>query len=322
MASITPLPTSSHPSQAIRPINLGRDVPAVMRLLNTVFSPTLDAEGRRALNSMNSTPAFLMRLHSFSSKTAAGFVFEADDKLVGNVSIIPTKIHGRTIIANVAVLDEYRRRGIARQMMDAALDHLYNRGIGTVLLQVDVHNEGAIKLYETLGFKTMGSTTYWLAGQSQIRSLSNPSAVDIRQLRSQDGAAAYELDRRVYPLDLNWPDPIRPNVYKPSMWQLLDGFINGRQSESWAIHDDKKLVAVGSIRSEWGRPHKLSLRIDPNERGRLTLPMLSKLLRRATYLRRRSISVEHPMNDALVHEYLLAANFRAKRQLATMKLVF
>ena len=59
-------------------------------------------------------------------------------------------------VMNVAVTSEFRRRGIAR----ALLEHLFEvtstderRGY---TLEVRVSNEGAIKLYETLGFVARG----------------------------------------------------------------------------------------------------------------------------------------------------------------------
>ena len=108
----------THPNETdgvhgqVRPINLSRDVPQLMRLLRLVFSPTLDADGRRALNALSSKPVTLLRLNRLAGGLTPGFVWEVDGTLVGNISIIPTQQRHRAIIANVAVHPDYRRQGL------------------------------------------------------------------------------------------------------------------------------------------------------------------------------------------------------------------
>ena len=320
--AISPFPTSEHSAHKIRPINYGRDMNQVVRLLNQVFSPTLDAEGRRALQNMNNQPPFLLRLQHLGRKTVPGFVWDFNGRVVGNISIVPTQSNKRVIIANVAVQEDFRRQGIARQLMDAALDHLETVNIKTVHLQVDVNNDSAIRLYESLGFKLIGSTTYWVATPTQMRELAPSSAIEIRPLRHHEQKAAYDVDLASYPADMRWPEPLTPETYKSTFWKSLNDALNGRQRETWVVETDRKLRAVASIDSDWGRPHRLAVRIPEADRQTLTLPMLSKLLRRIGYLRRRYVSIEHPIEDELMANYLVNANFRPKRHLSTMKLVF
>lgn len=296
-------------------------MPQVVRLLNQVFSPTLDADGRRALDNMGQTPPFLLRLQQFGARLAPGFVWEDDGAIVGNVSIIPTKAPGRVIIANVAVAPTHRRQGIAWQLMETTLNHLRANGMRVVVLQVDVHNTAAALLYERLGFDLVGSTAYWTAAPSQWHELAVAHEPPIQPLRADEYRAAYEVDCAGYPLDLNWPDPITRNQYRRGILERLDDFLNGRQCENWAVHDvDGRLLALAGIWSEWGRPHRLTVRVPAALRNELSRPLLAKLLRRLRYLHSRHVSIEHPLDDAVMHDLLSAANFRARRQLATMKL--
>ncbi len=315
-------PVPSRTLNPIRPINITRDMPQVMRLLNRVFSPTLDAEGRRALNNMSNQPSLLLRLNQLGHKIAPGFVYEDNGSIVGNVSIIPTSIKGRIIIANVAVDEAYRRRGIARMMMDAALDHLVERGINTVMLQVDVDNDGARRLYHDLGFDSMGSTTYWLASPSSWREISVPQSFKVRPMRPSEYRQAYAVDTSNFPLDLNWPDPIDRNTYRGGVMKWMDNFFNGKSSESWVVAEDDELLGVSTIWSEWGRPHRLTCRVNAANRDELLPPLFGKVLRRLKYARRRHVSIEHPMDDDLMNQLLVASNFYAKRNLTTMKLKF
>ncbi len=315
-------PAQSRSLSPIRPINITRDMPQVMRLLNRVFSPTLDAEGRRALNSMSNQPSLLLRLNQLGHKIAPGFVYEDGGTIVGNVSIIPTAAKGRIIIANVAVDESHRRRGIARMMMDATLDHLVERGINTVMLQVDVDNDGARRLYQDLGFKVMGSTTYWLASPSAWREISVPQSFKVRPMRATEYREAYAVDCSNFPIDLNWPDPINRNTYRGGFLTWMDNFLNGKSSESWVVDDADGLLGISTIWSEWGRPHRITCRVDAAHRDELLPPLFGKVLRRLKYARRRHVSIEHPMDDELMNQLLVAANFYAKRNLTTMKLSF
>ena len=59
-------------------------------------------------------------------------------------------------ITHVAVAPEYRRRGIARQLVQELIRQAQEVGISRFLLEVRVSNEGAIALYRELGFTDGG----------------------------------------------------------------------------------------------------------------------------------------------------------------------
>lgn len=50
----------------------------------------------------------------------------------------------------------YRRRGLARKVVETALRHAFDNGVFRVNLQVYVPNEPAIALYKTMGFVKYG----------------------------------------------------------------------------------------------------------------------------------------------------------------------
>lgn len=59
-------------------------------------------------------------------------------------------------VMNVAVSPDYRRCGLARQLMLALEAALSDKGITSLTLEVRVSNEPAIKLYERLGYVQVG----------------------------------------------------------------------------------------------------------------------------------------------------------------------
>lgn len=305
----------------IRPINLGRDVPAILKLLNLVFSPTLDASERQSLNTLSSQPYLVMRLGHATSPFSPGFVWVEQGNIIGNVSLIPTKQNYRVIVANVAVHPDHRRRGIAQRLMETSLNHLVNHRVRTVMLQVDVDNGSASRLYERLNFHTIGTQTYWQCSAGRVREItSNKYQRAIRPLRRNEYKRAFELDAAVRNVELNWPDPLLPNAYRVGLQSMWHNFMYGKAMETWVLPDPQdRMLAIGSIRSEWGKAHKLSLRC-PETHSDLARPLLAKLLRRLGYLRRRSVAVEHAAYDEVMNQLLNAANFRPKRTLSTMKL--
>jgi [ribosomal protein S18]-alanine N-acetyltransferase len=59
-------------------------------------------------------------------------------------------------VMNVAVTPAQRRRGIARALLDRLFEVTSNDERRGYTLEVRVSNEGAIKLYEALGFVSRG----------------------------------------------------------------------------------------------------------------------------------------------------------------------
>jgi ribosomal-protein-alanine N-acetyltransferase len=60
-------------------------------------------------------------------------------------------------LITLAVRSAHRRRGAARRMLAAVLDHVRAAGARTLFLEVATDNPAALKLYETAGFRTTGS---------------------------------------------------------------------------------------------------------------------------------------------------------------------
>jgi [ribosomal protein S18]-alanine N-acetyltransferase len=59
-------------------------------------------------------------------------------------------------INNVAARPAFRRIGVARSLLEAAMDESRYRGVRFVLLEVRASNEAAQTLYKKLGFKLIG----------------------------------------------------------------------------------------------------------------------------------------------------------------------
>lgn len=81
-------------------------------------------------------------------------VAEADGKTAGYIGV--QEICGEGYVTNVAVLPEYRRKGIGERLLREAVRGARERGCDFLSLEVRVGNDPAIRLYEKLGFRVQG----------------------------------------------------------------------------------------------------------------------------------------------------------------------
>lgn len=319
------VPSTSQPEYGLRPIDVRRDIPQVVDLLRQVFGNSLDSDERQAFGDLGPRPDFMWRLDAAASRLSQGYVWLADGRVVGNLTLLPTKVYGRYLVANVAVNPAYRRQGIARALMDAAADDVRAKQGRVILLQVVKENVGAVRLYETLGYRNLGNLTTWGATYSRIRQIPPAIAMeeipDIVPLPSKNWREAYTLDTSTLGADLNWPEPLSPDAYKQTLLRKLSSLFGGQQLESWVVQNgQKQLVGMGVIESEWSRSHQIKVRVDPAWSGRLERPILAKLVRRLGYLSRRAVRIDHPDDDVIMNGLLREANFTSHRTLSYMRL--
>ncbi len=65
------------------------------------------------------------------------------------------KMKHRALIISIYVLPEFRKQGVAKELLQALMDRLAQNGIAQVRLFVETQNDDAIGLYKSLGFKTV-----------------------------------------------------------------------------------------------------------------------------------------------------------------------
>ena len=81
-------------------------------------------------------------------------VCEIDGKIVGYAGMYYVYPEGD--ITNVAVTKEYRRQGIAKEILTYMFSEAKKSAVTEYTLEVRVGNKSAISLYETLGFENAG----------------------------------------------------------------------------------------------------------------------------------------------------------------------
>lgn len=89
-----------------------------------------------------------------SAPGAFGFLYQHEGRVIAFVLCRSADTEGEVL--SLGVLPEVRRQGLARALMDAAITHAIELGIGHLFLEVAEDNAPARRLYETLGFSQVG----------------------------------------------------------------------------------------------------------------------------------------------------------------------
>ena len=313
------LPAPSH----LRPFELRRDLRAVADLVELCFGSRLDADGREYLRQMRAASAagwmgWASAAVDRVSMPMSGFVWEEDGRLVANLSLLPVHAQGQRgyLIANVATHPDYRRRGIARDLTQAALDHLRRRGIPWCWLQVDEDNPPAQLLYQQMGFAEVARRTTWHSAPSlPVESAPTPSGYKIAPRKSADWPQQRAWLERVYPDQITWHLPLRLNLLQPGLGSALNRFLNDRQVRQWSLRRGAELVAVLAWQSSFRQADWLWLAAAPEHEEAAVLSLLS--VARRSLPPRRALAVDYPAGRAV--EALGAAGFRAHQTLIWMK---
>lgn len=298
-------------------------------LLDMVFGPLINGQGiRRAGDriSIDYKPPLLRRLNPFSPGYVPGYVWLEDGLIVGNVSLIQSQLQGRYLIANVAVHPDYRRKGIARGLMEIAMEHVRLRKGREIFLQVRDENGSAVNLYRRLGFKAVGSVKNWYTSTSRLKlSHTDQSAGDIRPLRRSEWRTALNLDFLSVDPDLTWPSPAQSDKYDRSLVNRIETFINGSRQEIWIkeieFGEERRSIMAGLVNlwSNWGRAMKLELRVHPATKGTIERELLTKGLLRLRNWKDGNIRIRHPAGDDYTNQLLSEMNFKESHSLLVMK---
>ena len=78
-----------------------------------------------------------------------------DGKVVGYVCV--RIMYEEAQICNIAVLDSFRRQGIATRLLEAVAQYVTSKGCERSELEVNVCNTAAIELYKKCGYEIVGT---------------------------------------------------------------------------------------------------------------------------------------------------------------------
>jgi ribosomal protein S18 acetylase RimI-like enzyme len=310
-----------------------RDLAAVAKLIHTAFADELDRAGQAALREMRSMSRLGPLLRwldgaSFEfSDLLSGFVWVEEGQIVGNVTVSRAAPGSqRWIISNVAVAEPYRGRGIARGLMDAAIELIREWSGQVVTLQVRDNNAPAVHLYQSMGFRGIFGTTYLrLDRVSEVK----PIGLDKACLRSRrftpaDARREYELVCATTPEKVQIEQPVRLRRYRLGFEQSLADWVRplagGGPTLRLVLESEGHLQAtITAETGTWWHESRLFMTVHPASRGQVEQELVSRALFHLRRWPRRVTLVRHPSYHPEGIEAFKSFGFREERTLLWMR---
>lgn len=323
-------------ASGLRPVNLRTDLAGMTDLVELCFGPTMDESGRAAVREMRmmaQAGSFWLSFRAFNpvvSELEQGFVWIEEGRLIGNVSIapghFPRDMGNGFIIANVAVHPDYRRRGLAKAMMEASLEHIRGQGGSFAVLQVDDSNYGARRLYAGFGFVEQRTFIDWRRPW-QLRPPGRYDPMPFMTMRQpnewQEELALAQLVRPNQRGGLGWLRPTHPDYFRPSLRRAITNTIVGKSEEHLIARFPNGRGIAASLRAtrSFGGADRLELLVHPSQRGMLEMPMINYALRRLSD-RLHPVVIEHPTDDEATSVALETYQFERRFTTVHMQYTF
>ena len=100
-----------------------------------------------------STPWSENAIRESMASSTVFYTAKSAEKVVGYIGV--SKIAGEGYVTNIAVLPEYRRKGVGKRLLEYVINDCKNQ-LEFISLEVRVSNDAAISLYKKFGFEPVG----------------------------------------------------------------------------------------------------------------------------------------------------------------------
>lgn len=314
----------------LRPLSLSRDLVSVANLIALAFADDMDDNGRAAVREMRwmGRLSFMFSwLDMFEPQgdgLLPGFVWIEDNQIVGNATVRRLNAYARGwMIGNVAVKPDWRGHGIARGLMNGCIDLSRQRQAEWVALQVRSDNAIARRLYDSLGFRSIGESIEWLRATLRADRLTQPEKSNVGRLRAaqpRDAQAIFKLAQSTLPDALRWLEPQYRSQFELGLDQRFVDFMSGQWSVWRVIEIDHSIIGAATIKvNRRTRNGRLKLWTAPAYYGQLEQTLVDAVLSELP-ASTRSLSAHLASDHVAGCDALLARGFSTVRKLTSMRL--
>lgn len=312
----------SEQESGLRALDVLHDLDGVGRLIDIAFAEDIAREGsdlRRDLLLLMAASPLLWALRRISGELRDafdGFVWLENGRIVGNVTLTRDDPARRLwTISNVAVHPDFRRRGIARALMQASLESVAERGGGPVALEVRANNRAAYDLYVNQGFRFVdGALTARRAGPLNV---ALPQGGRARRVHDDEMPAVYALALAAQaPLARRIAPPRREQYVRGGLRQAADrlGDLWAQERRFWlAIERADAFSAAARLHLQPSGAAAVDLVIDSEGHGDDEEALLQSAL--AACARYGTITVRAASGDEAAHALLWSYGFSEVRHL-------
>ncbi len=276
----------------LRPLKLRRDFDKLVSLLDVVFAEEISGRGMdiRQELSQYKTLMPLIKVFSLFSKTFRysfeGFVYENPaGELIASVNIV--NLYNKWEIGMVATHPDYRRKGLARNLVNKTIQYAKKNDAKICTLDVLAENEPAYRLYRSLGFTHYDSSTELKLSPEKLKKLTLlepifPEGYELTKMKSnkENREAYYELALRETPEAVQTFSPVDKRSYQDSKIKHILRPIAKKiihvSPMKWGIKRNSELVGVIDLMVSRTKrnTHRLTLIINPIHTKLIAEPML------------------------------------------------
>ncbi len=277
-----------------RPLHLRKDFEPLVTHLEIAFATEIEARGMdiraELLNYKRILP--LIKILGLFSKTFRypmnGFIFETKDKQIV-ASANTSSLTNRWEIAMVATHPDYRRMGLARELVTDIINFVKDKKGKVCTLEVIAENTPAYNLYIDLGFTHYDSIAEMKLSPDnwpENETIAFPDGYSKFPLKrdKKTNDDRYKLVRKATPKKVQDFLPIDKNRFKKSRLKNLIRPLLIRlfslKVNSWVISFQDELVGTIFVEIEQSgkNPHKIELVIDPDHQADISLAMIRTAL--------------------------------------------
>jgi mycothiol synthase len=220
----------------IRKFRKGLDEETYVRIYNAVFTDYDDIR-TMTLDEMKKVE----KSPSFSDEGI--FLAEWDGEAVGMIDAFVDKLREerKGFIQSLGVLPQFRRKGIARALVQKALESHKRRGMIQVDAWAQAGRQGCIHIFETFGFKRIRCTSMMKRSLRNIESdVGENMRVNLREMRltdEDDVVLLNRLDNEAFKEHFNF----RPRSIEETKHNLLESPWFQGQKAYFAVLDDQSV---------------------------------------------------------------------------------
>ena len=142
-------PMTMAPLHSLRSIRGPRQIALAARIDTAAFDPGWELDSQGIVDACEATPQHRIRLAVTAADEPAGYVITGRNGTAG-------------FVQRLAVLPRFEGQGVASSLLSDGLSWLQRRGARTVLVNTDVANVRARRLYERFGFVLLEETLHVL----------------------------------------------------------------------------------------------------------------------------------------------------------------
>jgi ribosomal protein S18 acetylase RimI-like enzyme len=275
----------------LRPFNALSDLRPVAGLIELAFGDALDPSSREMLREMRALawllgPAFWLfdALRSPLADLFGGFVWVEEGSIVGNVTVHLQRGSRRGwFISNLAVHPEHRRKGVARRLLLAGLESARSKGAPRISLEVRADNVSARRLYSSLGFRQVDSTTTMHMRRLHTPAPARAAGCSSEVVPAEEGEELFLFAEETLSPEAREILPLREKDYwQPPLQRVMGGIgdlLRGRFTYRLAARREGELAGLVLLRTgSFGLPHSLTLVVHPEHRTQVEELLLTEAL--------------------------------------------